>query len=39
MALGLSQPLIEMTTRNLQVGEGRPVRKFDNLTANCEPII
>jgi hypothetical protein len=32
MALGSTPPLTEMSTRNLPVGKGRPVRKFD-LTA------
>jgi hypothetical protein len=40
MALGSTQPLTEMSTRNLPVGgKGRPVRKADNLTAICEPIV
>jgi hypothetical protein len=34
MALGSIQPLIEMSTRNLPGGEGRPVRQAD-ITANC----
>jgi hypothetical protein len=38
MALGLTQPLTEMSTRNLPGGKGRLVRKCDNLTAICEPI-
>jgi hypothetical protein len=38
MALGSTQPLSEMSTRNLPGGKGLPVRKFDNLTAICEPI-
>jgi hypothetical protein len=32
MALGLTQPLTEMGTRNISWGEGRPVRRADNLT-------
>jgi hypothetical protein len=32
MALGSTQPLIEMSTRNLPGGKGRPARKADNLT-------
>jgi hypothetical protein len=32
MALGFTQPLTEMSTRNL------PTRNADNLTAICEPI-
>jgi hypothetical protein len=41
MALGSTQPLIEMSTRNLSGGggEGRPARKADNLTAIWEPIV
>jgi hypothetical protein len=39
MALGSTQPLREMSTRNLPGGEGRPARKADNLTAICEPIV
>jgi hypothetical protein len=39
MALGSTQPLTEMSTRNIPGGEGRPGRKADNLTAICEPIV
>jgi hypothetical protein len=39
MALGSTQPLIEMSTRNPPGGEGRPAHKADNLTAICEPIV
>jgi hypothetical protein len=39
MSLGSTQPLTEMTTRNLPGGKGRPARKADNLTAICEPIV
>jgi hypothetical protein len=39
MALGSTQPLTEMSTRNLPEGEGGPTRKADNLTAICEPIV
>jgi hypothetical protein len=39
MALGSTQPLTEMSTRNLPGGKGRPTRKADNLTAICEPIV
>jgi hypothetical protein len=35
MALGLTQPLIETSTRNLPEGKGQPVRRADNLTADC----
>jgi hypothetical protein len=34
MALGSSQPLTEMSTRNLSGGKGRPARK---TTTICEP--
>jgi hypothetical protein len=36
MALGWTQPLTEMSTRNLLGGKGRPAREADNLTAVCE---
>jgi hypothetical protein len=39
MALGSTQPLTEMSTRNHPEGIGRPARKADNLTAICEPFI
>jgi hypothetical protein len=39
LALGLIQPLTEMSTRNLSGSKGRPTRKTDNLTAICEPIV
>jgi hypothetical protein len=39
MVLGLTQPLTEMSTRNLLGGKGRPARKADNLVAICEPIV
>jgi hypothetical protein len=39
MALGWTQPLTEMSTRNLPGGKGRPARKADNLTAICEPVV
>jgi hypothetical protein len=39
MALGLTQPLTEMSTRNIPGGKGPPARKADNLTAICEPIV
>jgi hypothetical protein len=37
MALGSTQPLTKMSTRNLPGGggKGRPARKADNLTAIC----
>jgi hypothetical protein len=39
MALGSTQPLTEMSTRNLLGGKGRPARGTDNLTAICELIV
>jgi hypothetical protein len=39
MALGSTQPLTEMSTRNLPGGKGRPASIADNLTAICEPIV
>jgi hypothetical protein len=35
MALGSTQPLTEMSTRNLPGGKGQPVCGADNLTAIC----
>jgi hypothetical protein len=38
MALGSTQPLTEMNTRDLPGGgKGQPAHKADNLTAICEP--
>jgi hypothetical protein len=40
MALGSTQPLMEMSTRNLPGvagGKGRLVHTDDNLTALCDP--
>jgi hypothetical protein len=37
MAMGLTQPLTEMSTRNFSGGKGRPVRRADNLAAIYEP--
>jgi hypothetical protein len=37
-ALGSTQPLTKMSTKNLPRGKGRPARKAD-LTAICEPIV
>jgi hypothetical protein len=37
MALGLTQPLTEMSTRNLPRGKGGPKCKADNPTDICEP--
>jgi hypothetical protein len=39
MALGSTQPLTEMSTRNVLGGKGRPARKADDLTVICEPIV
>jgi hypothetical protein len=39
MALGSTQPITEMSIRNLPGGKGRPGRKADNLTAICESIV
>jgi hypothetical protein len=39
MALGSTQPLTEMSTRNIPGGKGRPASKADNLTGFCEPIV
>jgi hypothetical protein len=39
MALGSTQFLTEMSTRNLPGGEGRPGRGADNLTPICEPTV
>jgi hypothetical protein len=38
IALGSTQLLTEMSTRNLPGGKGRPAREADNLTAICETI-
>jgi hypothetical protein len=37
--LGSTQPLTEMSTRNLSGGKEQPARKGDNLTAICDPIV
>jgi hypothetical protein len=39
MTLGSTQPLTEMSTRNLTGGKERPARKSDNLTVICEPMV
>jgi hypothetical protein len=39
MALGSTQPLTEMSTRNLPGGKERPAHKPDNLTAIYEPTV
>jgi hypothetical protein len=36
MALWSTQPLTEMSTRDLPGDKGQPVRKADNLTAICK---
>jgi hypothetical protein len=38
MALGSTEPLREMSSRNIPEGKGPPASKADNLTAICEPI-
>jgi hypothetical protein len=37
MTLGPTQPLTEMSTRNLPGGKKRPAHRADNLAAICEP--
>jgi hypothetical protein len=39
MILGSTQPLAEMSTRNLTGGKMRLVRKAENLTATWKPIV
>jgi hypothetical protein len=39
MALGSTQPLTELSTRNLPGGHGRLAHKADNFTAICEPTV
>jgi hypothetical protein len=39
MTLGSTQPLTEMSTRNLPGGKGPLALKADNLTAICDPIV
>jgi hypothetical protein len=39
MALGLTQPLTEMSTRNIPGGKKRLALRADNLAAICEPIV
>jgi hypothetical protein len=39
LALGSTQPLTEMSTRNLPGGKEQPAHKAKNLTAICEPIV
>jgi hypothetical protein len=38
MALGSTQPLTEMSTRNVPGDKGRPVLLAYNLTSICEPV-
>jgi hypothetical protein len=38
-ALGSTQPLTEMSTRNFLGGKGQLVQKADNLNAICEPTV
>jgi hypothetical protein len=37
MALGSTQPLTEINTRNVPGGKKRPARRADNLAASCVP--
>jgi hypothetical protein len=37
MVLGSTQPLTEMSTRNLPGGKKRPARRADSFAAICEP--
>jgi hypothetical protein len=39
MALEATQPITEMSNRDLPVVKRRPASKADNLTAICEPIV
>jgi hypothetical protein len=39
MAMESTQPVTEMSTRNIHGGKVRSERKADNLTAICEPIV
>jgi hypothetical protein len=39
MALGSTQSLTEMSTRNVPASKARAARKADNLIPICEPII
>jgi hypothetical protein len=39
MTPGSTQPLTQMSTRNLSGVKGRPTRKTDYLTAICEPTV
>jgi hypothetical protein len=39
MTLGSTQPLTEMSTRNVPAGKKRPARTAENLSAICESIV
>jgi hypothetical protein len=39
MTMGSTQPLTEMSTRNLLGGKGRPALEADNLTETREPTV
>jgi hypothetical protein len=39
MTLWSTQPLTEMSTKNLPWGKGQSARKADNLTVICEMIL
>jgi hypothetical protein len=39
MVVGSTQPLTEMSTRNLPRVKERPARKAENLIAICETIV
>jgi hypothetical protein len=39
MALGSTQPLTEMSTRDFPGGKKRPAHRAYNLAAICEPIV
>jgi hypothetical protein len=39
MALGSTQTVTKMSTRDLPGDKGRPARKAENFTAVCEPIV
>jgi hypothetical protein len=39
VTLRSTQPLTEMSTRDLPEGKRRPARKAENFTANCEPTV
>jgi hypothetical protein len=39
MVLWSTEPLGEISIRNLPGGERRPASKADNLTGICEPIV